>query len=360
MMRNSNAIVTEMNTKRLHRHKLPSGVLGAELHPIEDQVFAACLDGVYQCDLETGKCELLYKHDSYASGVVCDSSGKVLVSAGYDGRLSWYDLETRKKIHEVNAHSFWSWDLARSRDGSVVASSSGQYLAGDYSYRPLPATEPCVRVFGGIRGEALGEYDLGPPVQAVAVSASGRYVAAGNLMGDVGVWEVGVGKVAQWNSPDFTAFGIIKSHCQIGGIYAITFADDEQEVIVAGMGPMHDPMAGNGKQRWQRFRWSGEKPEKLSQAKDDQVGEGLMETIAMHPTGEFFVMAGRLRGGAWNAGIFKVDSGDLIHSIKSDKRVTKALFSEDGQRLLLCGAVTQPQNSEQEFGIVDVYKIETA
>lgn len=356
MMLAKNRAVTAMNTRRIHRHKLPFGVLGAELHPDGKRMFVACLDGLYQVDLESGANEFLYKHDSYASGVVCGPAGATLVSAGYDGKLTWFELETRQKLRDVDAHSFWSWDLARSVEGNVVASSSGQYLAGDYDYHPLTADEPCVRVYHGDSGEILGEYHFGPPVQAVAVSSSGRYVAAGNLMGDVAVWEVGVGKVAEWNTPDFTAFGIIKSHCQIGGIYAITFAKDEREVIVAGMGPMRDPMAGNGRQRWQRFRWSGDGAEKVAEAKDDQVGEGLMETLALHPSGDFFVMAGRLRGGAWNAGIFDVGSGDLIHSLKSDKRVTKALFTADGKRLLLCGAVTQPQKSEHEFGKIDIYE----
>ena len=345
-----------VTSKRLHRHKLPSGVLGAALSVDQNQLFAGCIDGVYRLDWNSGEHKKLYQHRSYASGVVVVDE-KTIVSAGYDGRLHWYDVHADSLSREVDAHSFWSWDLSKSNDGTVVASSSGQYLAGGYRYEPQTSSEPAVRIYDGRQGTLISEFEFGPPVQAVAVSRSGKYVAAGNLMGDVGVWEVGGQRLASWNTPDFTAFGVIKSHCQIGGIFALTFSPDEQDVLVAGMGPMHDPMAGNGKQRWQRFRWQGEQPEKIAAAKDDQMGEGLMETIAFRPQGDLFVMAGRLRGGAFNAGIFSTETGDLVHSLKTDKRITKAFFSDDGQKLYLCGAVTQSQKADQPFGIVDVWAL---
>lgn len=352
-----------ITSKRLHRHKLPFGVLGAAVSTSGKDLYAACLDGVYTLDCESGDNRKLYEHKSYASGVV-NLNDEMIASCGYDGRLQWFDTVSGSLRNDVKVHSSWSWDIAKSDDGKVVAVSCGQYLAGDYDYMPAASDEPCVQVFNGENGGTISKFDFGPPVQAVAVSPSGNYVAAGNLMGDVAVWKVGGQRLANWNTPDFTAFGIIKSHCQIGGIYAMAFTADERDLIVAGMGPMRDPMAGNGKQRWQRYRWLDDNalpkssPEKVAEAKDDQVGEGLMETIAIDPAGRIFVMAGRLRGGAWNTGLFSLETGDLVHSLKTDKRVTKAVFSKDGSRLMLCGAVTQPQKVDQSFGIVDIYELE--
>ncbi|MEM7313678.1 MAG: hypothetical protein AAF497_11065, partial [Planctomycetota bacterium] len=298
--------MNKLTTKRLHRHKLQSGVLGLALHPDNGMAYAACIDGVYELDVESGESRRLYEHQSYASNVVYIHERNQIVSSGYDGALQWYDLDTDSVIRHIQAHQFWSWDLARAPEAPIIASSTGQYLAGDYEYRPRPSDEPCVRVYHAITGELLSSHVHGPPAQCVGLDPSGTHVAAGNLMGDVGVWRVGEdnGEVARWNTPDFTAFGIIKSHCQIGGLYAIAFAPDAKELIVAGMGPMRDPMAGNGKQRWQRFAWTGDKPVKVSQSNDGQVGEGLMETLAVHPGGQHFVMAGRLRGGSWSAGLF--------------------------------------------------------
>ena len=332
-----------------------------DLHAAGDTAFVACIDGVYELDIASGDSRRLYEHESYAANVVYIAETNQIISSGYDGALQWFDLSTRQLVRHVQAHSFWSWDLAKAPHSSlskapIVASVSGQYLAGSYDYRPLAATEPCVQVYNAINGKRLFAFDCLPPVQAVAISKDGRYVGAGNLMGDVGVWDLQTGEHTAWNTPDFTGFGIIKSHCQIGGIYAAMFSPDD-ELIVAGMGPMRDPMAGNGKQRWQRFGVATAPGEKISASKDGQAGEGLMETLALHPDGRHFAMAGRLRGGSWNVGLFDLETSDLIHSFKTDTRVTKAVFSSDGNRLFLAAADKQHKKVEKEFGVLDVYEV---
>lgn len=351
-------VAYKLDSERSDRFELPTGALGVALHAEKPLAYAACVDGVYELSLKWGESRLLYTHGSYVSNVVFDRKHHRLISSGYDGALRWYDLQENQVIRTVQAHRFWSWDLAIASDSQVVASSTGQYLAGDYEYRPRPADEPCVRVFDTESGEEISQFEFGPPAQCVALSADGKYVAAGNLMGDAAVWKVGGERVAAWNTPDFTAFGIIKSHCQIGGLYATAFAPDNS-LLVAGMGPMRDPMAGNGKQRWQRFDWLDlAEAKKLSQSNDGQVGEGLMETLAFHPSGKYFVMAGRLRGGSWSTALFDLASGELLHSIKSGSRVTKAVFSDDGNTLYLAGAKKQKQDTKYDFGVVDVYEIE--
>ncbi len=64
------------------------------------------------------------------------------------------------------------------------------------------------------------------------------------------------------------------------------FAPDDQSLIVCGMGDMKDPMAGNGKQLWQRWSWLEAENKKLSETKQGESGEGLMEALAFHPSGE--------------------------------------------------------------------------
>lgn len=356
---NAISLKPELKSRRSHRHHLPMAALSVDLHDDGKQAFVACLDGVYQLHLKTGAAALLHQHDSYASGVAHFPQNQTLISAAYDGTLRWFDLAKAAVTRTVPAHSFWSWNLAKhsGEQRALVASCSGQYLAGDYAYLPQTSDAATIKLYDAIAGDLLSEFRLTPPVHCVAISPDGNLIAAGNLMGDVAVWKVDGSEIARWNTPDFTAFGIVKSHCQIGGLHAIAFTPDSQQVVVAGMGPMHDPMAGNGKQRWQRFAWSAETPQKLAASKDDQVGEGLMETLCFHPDGQSFVMAGRLRGGAWSTGWFDLASGDLIHSIKSESRVTCARFNADGSRLILAGAINQSADPNHKFGVVDVYKI---
>jgi Tol biopolymer transport system component len=125
------------------------------------------------------------------------------------------------------------------------------------------------------------------------------------------------------------------------------------------MGPMTDPMAGNGKMTWQRWNWR--KGERLDQIKDGERGSGLMETVAWQPDGKHFVMAGRQAQGNWNAALFSAADGSLVHSVDTKKRITHARFTADGQSLILAGANGQPQRKDgawPSWGLLQIYRME--
>ena len=67
--------------------------LAIDLSADDRLAYAACMDGVYQLNCESGAALQLYKHRSYASGIVCFSEQETLVSGGYDGQLIWFDLK---------------------------------------------------------------------------------------------------------------------------------------------------------------------------------------------------------------------------------------------------------------------------
>lgn len=347
--------------ERLHRWMLPTAVLSADMTPDGGQVFAACMDGIYRIEAATGAIEKLDSHASYASGLVVVPERNLVISAGYDGALQWFDLTAKMRIRRVAAHRFWSWQLALAPDRQRVASVTGQYLAGGYKYEPQPASEPCVAVYDVATGEALWKFEHLPSVQSVAFSPDGQFLAAGNLMGEVRVWDLRDGKlVAQWTTPDFTSWGIIKSHCYIGGIFALMFSRDAESLYLAGMGPMRDPMAGNGRQLWQKYAWRQSPPTRVDQTHDGESGEGLMETLAMHPAHDQFVMAGRLRGGDWNAARFEGSSGKRLQALKTGIRITRAVYAADGSKLLLAGATSQqrPKDAKtSEFGVIDLLPV---
>ena len=222
--------------------------------------------------------------------------------------------------------------------------------AGSIKYDPAPETEPSVKIFDVHSGECVHAFSHVPPVQAVAFSPDGKYVAAGNLLGDIRVWELAGGKqLASWNTPAFTSWGIIKSHCYQGGVYSLLFGPDSQSVISCGMGPMRDPMSGNGKQTWQRFAWRQAGAPKVAEIHDGESGGGHPESLAMHPSNKFFVMAGRLAQGKWNAGFFDEATGALVHSVDTKGRLTKAVFSGDGKQLFLGGAVGQTKIKDGKY-----------
>jgi len=345
-------------------HKLPSGVLGFALGPDDANGFAACADGsVHRIDLATGTSEAFAtRHGSYASGCVVLPGGGVVISGGYDGRLLWHEVATGRSWRQVAAHRFWSWQLALSPDGRRVASCTGQYLPGGWKYEPAAEVEPSVKVLDTMTGEVVAAYSHGPPVLSCAFSPDGRHLAAANMLGEVRVWDThpqaSSEPLSKWTTPDFTSWGSIKTHHYCGGIYGLAFAPDGQSVVGCGMGPMADPMAGNGKMTWQRWDWRT--GARLGQIRDGQHGSGLMEALAWHPDGRHFVMAGRQAQGTWNAAIFGADDGGLVHAVDTKKRVTHARFSKDGKRLFLAGANGQPQRKDgvwPSWGRVQVYEV---
>ena len=353
-----------MKAEKAKTHTLPSTVLGLDLSADRQHLYAACMDGgIYQVDAKTGASEVLIQHESFASGVCRVPGTPLLITSGYDGQLHWYDVAAKAILRKIAAHKFWSWQSAVSPDGRLFASATGQYLAGSIKYDPAPETEPSVKVFDAQTGKTAHEFSHVPPVQAVVFSPDNQYLAAGNLVGEIRVWELSTGKqLAQWNSPAFTSWGIIKSHCFQGGVYSLAFSPDCDNVLACGMGPMRDPMSGNGKQTWQRFAWRREGAPKVAEIHDGDFGGGHPESLAYHPSKNYFVMAGRLAQGKWNVGFFDERSGALIQSLDTKCRLTKAVFSSDGATLNLAGAVGQPNKFAKDgqyasFGRIFTYDI---
>ncbi len=348
-----------------HDIPLPAGALGLAITPDASRAFAGCMDGsVHVIHLNDKKAEAFEKkHDSFATGCALLPDGKTLITAGYDGRLLWHDVESRKCTREVKAHQFWSWKLAMSPDGKLVATTTGQYLAGGWKYEPAAETEPSVKVYDTASGKLLHGFSHTPPVLSCAFSPDGQHLAAANILGDVRVWDLHAsndGKpVAQWNSPDFTSFGTIKSHHYTGGIYSLAFSPDGTALVGCGMGPMTDPMAGNGKMTWQRWNWR--KGERIDQIKDGQHGSGLMEALAWHPKGEHFLMAGRQAQGTWNAALFNAKDGSLATTLDTKNRITHARFAADGKTLItsnVAGGGKPKDGKWPDGGRVQVFAVE--
>ena len=343
--------------------KLPSHCLSLARGE-NNHFYAACFDGgIYSLPLlRWGRPERIAQHQNYASGVNWSSANRELVSAGYDGHLLWINPETKKTTRNITAHEFWSWQSAISPDGRLVASTTGQYLCGGYKYEPAQEKEPSIRIYEVLTGNEACHLSHIPPVESVAFSNDGKFLAAGNLMGQVRIWSLESKKeVARIETGNFTGWGIIKGHYFTGGIFSLAFSPDDSEILLAGMGSTRDPAAGNGKQLWERWQWREGAIKQTGSANDGEIGQGLMETLAIHPGGKIFAMAGRLFKGQWNTAIFDLDSGSLLAATDTKMRVSKAVWNEDGSQLYLGGGSPQPKEKtdieKSDWGKVKALKV---
>src|SRR5436190_24401339 len=67
---------------------------------------------VYTVDPTVAKFEPkeIGKHESYVTSLAL--AGKNLISAGYDGKLHWWDIDRASSIRSVDAHTKWIRNLA--------------------------------------------------------------------------------------------------------------------------------------------------------------------------------------------------------------------------------------------------------
>jgi hypothetical protein len=139
------------------------------------------------------------------------------------------------------------------------------------------------------------------------------------------------------------------------------FAADGESLLCAGMGPMMDPMAGNGKMTWQRWAWREEKPRMLDQIHDGEHGSGLMETLALAPGGNAFAMAGRQAQGTWTIALFSTADGKQLATLDTKSRVTRAAFGPAGDTLFLSAVLghekRKPDGTWPEFGRIHVLAV---
>src|SRR4051812_23446444 len=152
--------------------------------PNTSRLFLASSEGkVFDVDLSqaTPKFNELANHGRYVNTVRL--AGRSVVSGAYDGKLIWWDLDQNRVTRTIDAHTRPLRQIAVSPDGSKLAS-----VADDMVCRVWNAST------GTKLHELRGHEERTPShfssmLYACVFSPDGRYIATGDRVGHVVVWD---------------------------------------------------------------------------------------------------------------------------------------------------------------------------
>ena len=273
------------NLKQAKEVSRPEIVFSVARVPDSSRLYLACSDfKVYDIDLAAEKPEAvaLGAHGSYVTGIAL--AGPHVVSGGYDGKLIWWNRDTRQQVRSVDAHARWIRRVVATRDGSIVAS-----VADDMVCRLWDAHGG--QLIRELRGhETMTPHHYPSMLYAVAISADQKYIATGDKVGHIVIWEIASGQpLGSFETPVMYTWDPRQRRHSIGGVRALAFSPDSQLLAVGGMGQVGNIDHLEGKTRVEVFDWrSGQRTHEFP---GDQFA-GLVNHLEFHPEGKWLLGAG--------------------------------------------------------------------
>jgi WD40 repeat protein len=264
---------------------------------------------VAEADISAAKFEAkeLYKHESYVTSVAL--AGTTLLSGGYDGKLRWYDIEKKTRIRTSDAHAKWMRRIVAAPDGSRFASVADDMVCKLWDAR----TGQMIREFKG--HELLTPQGYGSMLYAATFSADGKYLATGDKVGHVVVWDAETGKsLATVEAPTMYTWDKTARLHSIGGIRSLAFSPDGTHLAIGGMGKVGNIDHLEGKSRLEVFDWAVGK--QICEIQSDKF-KGLINQLHWAKDGSWLLGAG---GGA--EGFFHFFNVKDKKSIREEKVAT--------------------------------------
>lgn len=282
---------------------------------------------VYDVDLGSEKPEPreLGAHESYVTGLAV--AGRHAISGAYDGRLLWWDLDGGARVRAVDAHARWIRGVVASPDGKLVAS-----VADDMVCRIWDAET-------GVNHHELRGHEANTPhhfpsmLYACAFSPDGQFLATGDKVGHVVVWEVATGRpAATLEAPALYTWDPKQRRHSIGGIRSLAFSPDGRLLAVGGMGPVGNIDHLEGLARVELFDWR--KGERTREYPGDSI-KGLVERLVFLPSGDRLLALGGANDGFLM--VFDPGSKSALAQEKAPSYIHDAALGDTADTLFLAG-----------------------
>lgn len=312
--------------KQVKDFSTPAIAFAIDRDPKTGTVYFGTSDfGIYEADPNADKVEpkLLYKHESYASGVA--KVGDKLISAGYDGRMIWWDLKAGKEVRAIDAHEKWIRRLALSADQKRVATVADDMVA---------------KIWDAESGQLIHELHGHEPVTphhynsmlyGVVFSNDGKLLATADKLGHVKVWDVNTGKeVGSVDAPILYTWEPKARLHSIGGARSVAFSPDNKQLAVGGMGKVGNIDHLGGKARLEVFDWKA--GEQLHEFESDKFN-GLINVLVWAPDSSWLLASGGSHEGFIE--VYDMKAGKVAQQEKAGNHVHDAWVNDKTDELIL-------------------------
>ena len=282
-------------------------------------------------------------HDSWVKSMAVLPDGDAVITAGYDGRLVWFDVREEKPrlVRVVEAHQGWVRSVVTSPDGKLLASCGNDNL---------------VRIWDAAEGRELAVLPgHASHVYEVAWRPDGTAVVSCDLKGVIKEWDPVAGVLRR---DIVTADALWKYdttfRAEIGGARSIGFNADGSQLAVGGITKVSNAFAGIGTPVIVVVDWDqpAEPTESdntteadkqtaaqaagLKQLEGKGAGNGVCWGVAWHPEGFWIGQAGG-GGGGWLR-FFKADASEDFHAMKLPANGRGMALAADAQSVAVAMA----------------------
>lgn len=312
--------------KSVKQHALKFIALTVARHEKTGQLYLGGSDfKVYATDSDKLDLKPIGQHETYVTSVAL--ADETLISGGYDGRLSWWDVEKPAAIRSLDAHTKWIRQVVVSPDGQLVASVADDMVC------KLHETAT-----GKLVHELRGHKERTPTnflsmLYACTFSADGKLLATGDKVGHVVVWDVATGKpVTTLESPGMYTWDPRQRIHSIGGIRTLAFTPDGKQLAVGGVGKIGNIDHLDGPARIEVFDVASGKATHLF---EKTKFKGIINRVVFGPGGEWLLGAGGAGNGFFVFVDLKANKVTKEEALKF--HVHAVALSESGETLVAAG-----------------------
>jgi WD40 repeat protein len=177
-------------------------------------------------------------HSTWVAALAFSKDGSVVVSGGYDGKLTWWPVseEAAAPVRSIAAHgTHWVRALAVSPDGTVLASAGNDRM---------------VRLWKLDDGTLLKEFTGHEKhVYSVAFHPQGQSLFSGDLAGSIRQWDIAAGtEIKQFEAKQLYEYNG-GQQVDFGGVRALSVSADGKWMAAGGLykasnplGAVHEPL----------------------------------------------------------------------------------------------------------------------